>query len=165
MDSLPTPTTVEAQWLQALDICAKHSVLFRAAGASVAGCFSPQILTDALEGYNSSPSEQAREKWGKTEKCVYHCQSAYTVWHLHDGKLCQFIRAFKVVGAFLYVTQSKSGELALVEEKREFIWNRFLEALVTPTLMAVDAQDKSTAKTRRHFFKLLFSQRFPSIYS
>lgn len=102
-DSSPTPTVVKAQWLQALDICAKHSVLFRAAGASVAGCFTPQILTDALEGYNASPSEQARENWGKTEKCVYHCQSAYTVWHLHDGKLCQFIRAFKVAGAFLQV--------------------------------------------------------------
>lgn len=100
--SSPTPTIVEAQCLQALDICAKHSVLFLAAGAAVAACFSPQILTDALEGYNSSPSEQAREMRsdaGKTETCVYHCQSAYTVWHLHDGKLCQFIKALKVVRA------------------------------------------------------------------
>lgn len=54
-DSLPTPTIVKAQWLQALGICAKHSVLFLAAGGCVAGCFTPQILTDALEGYNSLP--------------------------------------------------------------------------------------------------------------
>lgn len=76
-------------------ISVQSTVLFLAAGTAEASCFSPQNLTDALEGYNSSPSDHAREMWSnvrKTEMCVYHCQNSYTVWHLHDGKLCQFVK-------------------------------------------------------------------------
>lgn len=83
--------------------CKAQAWFYSPAAGAAAGRFSPQILTDALDGSDPSPSAEAREMGsniGRTEICVYHCQNAYTAWHLHDGKLCQFIKHLKKPGRF-----------------------------------------------------------------
>lgn len=80
----------------------KHSFIPPAAGAA-AGRFSPQILTDALDGSDPSPSAEARGTGSNTERAeirVYHCHNGYTAWHLHDGEPCQFIKHLRKPGHF-----------------------------------------------------------------
>lgn len=72
----------------------KHSFIPCPPHGAAAGRFGPQIMTDALDGSDPSPSAGARETGSnieKTDMCVHHCQSRYTARYLHDGKLCQFI--------------------------------------------------------------------------
>lgn len=99
----------------------KSIVLFPGPQSVAAGRFGPQILTDALDGSDPSPSAQARRTGSnkeKTEICVYHCQNAYTAWHLHDSKLCRFIKHLKKLGYF-----SK-----LLRKERKLHWEREKES-------------------------------------
>lgn len=83
--------------------CKAQAQLYSLSVGAAAGRFSPQILTDGLDGSDLSPSAEARETGSnieRTEICVYHCQNRYTAWHLRDGKLCQFIKRLKKPGHF-----------------------------------------------------------------
>lgn len=92
----------------------KVVVLFSGASGGAAGCFGPQILTDALDENDSSPSAVARETGSNTEKteiCVCHCQNVYTAWHLRDGKLCQFINHLKKKSGYFSKSLRKGRKL------------------------------------------------------
>lgn len=98
-----------------------------AAGAA-AGRFSPQILTDALDGSDPSPSAEARETGSNIKRAeirVYHCQNGYTAWHLHDGELCQFIKHLKKPGHF-FKSCLERGENCILWEKESIQLEQFV---------------------------------------
>lgn len=91
---------------------------FLAAGGAADG-LSPQILTDALDGSDPSPSAGAGETGSKTEKteiCVYHCQNRYSACHPHEGKLCQVMTYSESQGIIHRCLEK--GENCVLREKQ-----------------------------------------------
>lgn len=101
----------------------KHCIAFSvAAGASAARPRPTDFDRRPWWESDPAPSAKARGTGSYIEKgkmCVHQCQDGYRAWHLHDGKLCQFIRHLKEPGHFskLHLKKKKGTKIAWQRRK------------------------------------------------